>query len=92
MKGTAYGAQKSFTTANSGNPNDGQPCPGTPTVTDHEGNVYNTVQIGNQCWTKENLRTTTSPSTGTYLIPSSGTGYTYSGKQARWYNEVLGKR
>ena len=26
---------------------DGQPCPGTPTVTDHEGNVYNTVQIGN---------------------------------------------
>ena len=65
---------------------DGQPCPGKPTVTDHEGNVYNTVRIGNQCWMKENLRTTTSPSTGTYLIPPVGTDLTYSGKQARWYN------
>ena len=55
-------------------------------VTDHEGNVYNTVKIGNQCWMKDNLRTTTSPSTGTYLIPEAGTTHTYSGKQARWYN------
>jgi len=29
-------------------------CPGTPTVT-YAGKTYNTVQIGNQCWLKENL-------------------------------------
>ena len=65
---------------------DEKSCPTTPTVTDHEGNVYATVQIGDQCWMRDNLRTTTSPCTGTYLIPSPSTGYTYTGKQARWYN------
>ena len=37
---------------------DGQPCPGAATVTDYDNNTYNTVQIGGQCWMKENLRTT----------------------------------
>jgi len=29
-------------------------CPGIPTIT-YAGQTYNTVQIGNQCWLKENL-------------------------------------
>ena len=37
---------------------DGLPCPGATTITDFDSNTYNTVQIGNQCWMKENLRTT----------------------------------
>ena len=39
-------------------PVDGQPCPSTPTLTDIDGNIYNTWQMGGQCWMKENLRTT----------------------------------
>ena len=39
-------------------PGDAVPCPDMPTVTDYDGNVYNTVKLGSQCWTRENLRTT----------------------------------
>ncbi len=62
--GTAYGNQLNFTTTGTSG---GQPCPGTPTVT-YSGKTYNTVQIGSQCWLKENLNlgsrinSTTSPS------------------------------
>jgi uncharacterized protein (TIGR02145 family) len=32
----------------------GQPCPGMPTI-EYEGQTYNTVLIGDQCWLRENL-------------------------------------
>ena len=59
-------------------------------VRDHEGNWYEVVQIGTQCWLKENLRTTTSPKTGTYLVNTAGkTGNSSSqligSKVAHWY-------
>ena len=48
--GTAYGSQVSFTTS-------AVPfiC-GTNTVSDVDGNIYNSVQIGAQCWTQSNLK------------------------------------
>ena len=45
--GTAYGNQQTFTTTAT-----------SQTVTDIDGNTYDTVHIGNQIWFKQNLKTT----------------------------------
>jgi uncharacterized protein (TIGR02145 family) len=45
--GTSYGNEVSFYTL-------AGPCPGVPTL-EYEGTTYNTIQIGTQCWLKENL-------------------------------------
>ena len=39
-------------------PFDSLPCSAERFITDFDNNIYNTVQIGNQCWMRENLRTT----------------------------------
>ena len=62
---------------------------GSYTVDDHEGNTYNTVKIGNQCWTKENMRCTTSPSTGTTILEIPAGDPSYSGKKAYYYNNLV---
>lgn len=56
------------------------------TVKDHEGNMYNTVKIGNQCWTKENMRCITSPSTGSTILEYPASSYSFTGKKAYYLN------
>ncbi|GAI09215.1 unnamed protein product, partial [marine sediment metagenome] len=51
--GTSYGTQFSFATLD--------PCNSVATVNDIDGNTYNTIAIGTQCWMTENMRTTKYP-------------------------------
>lgn len=81
MLGTSYGQQISFTYG----------CGNSFTVTDYDGNTYNTVRLGNQCWMKENLRsthysdgtaiayggTTTSTTEAYYYAPNGSFTYGY---------------
>lgn len=62
-----------------GSPN---PCPGTPTVTDIDGNTYQTVMVGPYCWMAENLKTTKY---------RNGASIEYPGNNANaWTGNVLG--
>lgn len=77
--GTSYGKEMTFKTL----------VPfvcGKSTVKDHEGNEYNTVQIGAQCWTKENMRCKTSPSTGKNILEYPADSYSFTGKKAYYVN------
>ena len=81
--GTKYGDEVAFST----------PVPfvcGTNTVSDYEGHIYNTVQIGDQCWMKENMRATkysdgTSITKASVTQVSSGTPCYYDPGQAANY-------
>ena len=66
-------------------------CPGTPTVTDIDGNLYNTVQIGNQCWMQSNLKVTKYRNgdnipTG---LSNSSWGSTFSGAYVSYLNSTI---
>ena len=61
------------------------PCGAT--ISDIDGNIYNTVLIGDQCWTKENLRVRRY-NNGT-AIPFDATGGA-GGSSSTWNNLTIG--
>lgn len=62
---------------------------GTSTVSDIEGNSYNTVLIGLQCWTKENLKVTMYNDGTAIPIDASGT-MTGSAVGQTWSAQTIG--
>jgi len=63
-----------------------KPCPGVPTVTDIDGNVYHTVLIGNKCWMRENMNATRYAD-GTPLVDGTGVGdITMDFHTKYWFN------
>ena len=76
--GTVYGNEVSFTTT---------AAPIT-TVTDYDGNAYDTVQIGTQVWLKQNLKTTHYKNGTTIAYPGTdNTAWQNNNSGAyAWYN------
>ncbi|MBP5710924.1 MAG: hypothetical protein J6W84_08135 [Bacteroidales bacterium] len=72
-KGTSYGTNLTITTTST---IDGTACTGSATVYDDNGNLYNTVKIGNQCWMKENLRSTYCNGNNAITVTSGTSTYT----------------
>ncbi len=59
-------------------------------VSDHEGNMYRTVQVGSQCWLAENMRATTNRQGDNIVNPTNLTSNSVlqsnTGQVAHWYS------
>ena len=53
---------------------------------DHENNSYAVVQIGRQCWLKENMRCTTSHTTDVNMVENPAGGSSSTERRAYYYN------
>jgi uncharacterized protein (TIGR02145 family) len=67
--GISYGEERVFTADDCGDPLN---------LTDYDGNQYNSVRIGTQCWMRENLRTTHYADGTAILNNTSGASSNYA--------------
>ena len=74
-----YGDEKTFVTTGTADP-----CNGISTISDYDGNYYNTISIGNQCWMQENLQTT-SYADGTALVNGTSAGDITGDNTTKYY-------
>ncbi len=81
--GTSYGNQIVFKTLRQV-----IPCPESPTISDIDGNIYNTVLIDEKCWMKENLKTTRYQNGNQIEYPGSDNAAWQSNTSGAfaWYN------
>lgn len=65
---------------------------GISVVSDSDGNIYNTVLVGNQCWMKENLKTTKYRNGAIIEYPGSNNAVWESNTSGAyaWYNNETG--
>ena len=81
--GTSYGTQVSFTTLTICTCASTAICPSD--VTDREGNRYDVITLGSQCWMKQNLRVTTL-NDGTAIPVDAGGGTAGNVSYSGWQN------
>lgn len=64
------------------------PCGGTMTVEDADHNVYQTVRVGCECWTKPNLKTITGVTGNSYVYQNDDANIEKFGRLYSWYSAV----
>lgn len=65
------------------------PCSGLAVVSDADGNIYDTIVVGTQCWMKENLKTTRFTDGSAILKVTSDSVWHYQDTSVAaycWYN------
>lgn len=64
------------------------PCGGTMTVEDADHNVYQTVRVGCECWTKPNLKTITGVTGVSRIYQDKDANLEKYGRLYSWYSAV----